>query len=85
MKALMSIKDENSIAETLENYWSTFWNDNERERFSPMSMNAFKTLKTICKYHLFEKRDGSIVNKIQDVYGNLISNQDKVSELSLRA
>ena len=29
-----------------------------------MSKEAFDTLKAICKYHLYEKRDGSIVNRI---------------------
>ncbi len=52
MKVLMSIKDENSIAETLENYWKTCWDDNERERFSPMSKNAFKTLETKFRCYL---------------------------------
>ena len=76
---LLSIKDESSITEALKNYWSSFWEEVEDMRFSPMSKEAFNMLKTICKYHLYEKRDGSIVNNILGDDGNIITDPKKVS------
>ena len=76
---LMSIKDESSITKVLNAYWSSLWEETENIRFSPMSKEAFKMLKSICKYHLFEKRDGSIVNKVLGDEGEVITDPKKVS------
>ena len=43
-----------------------------------MSKEAFNTLKSICKYHLHEKRDGSIVNKVLGENGEVITDPKKV-------
>ena len=39
------------------------------------------TLKSICKYHLFKKRDGSIVNQILTDSGEITSDPEEVSSL----
>lgn len=77
MNILLATKDEDSILEDLIKYWGEFWNDNEKMRYSALSKEAFKTMKSICKYHLFEKRDGSIVSQIL-LDSGIIANDDKV-------
>ena len=76
---LLSIKDEESIKQTLNSYWTNFWEEFENSRFSPMSKEAFNTLKSICKYHLYEKRDGSIVNRVLGENGEVITDPKKVA------
>ena len=76
---LLSLKEEDSIKETLNFYWTNFWEELEAQRYSPMSKEAFDTLKAICKYHLYEKRDGSIVNKILTCNGEILTDPKKVA------
>jgi len=47
-------------------YWRDIIQENERMRYSEQSKEAFKWLKDIYKYNQFEKRDGSIVDKVID-------------------
>lgn len=76
---LLSIKEEESIKEVLNSYWNNFWNEVEEKRFSPLSKEAFDTLRTICKYHLYEKRDGSIVSKIKGDNEQIITESNEVA------
>ena len=76
---LLTIKDEDSIMEDINQYWGNFWDENELKRYSPLSKEAFNLLKTICKYHLYEKRDGSIVNQILMDDGKVTTDKDQVS------
>ena len=76
---LLALKDEDSILEEINKYWQHFWHDQERKRYSPMSKGAFDTLKAICKYHLLQKRDGSVVNQIRLDNGNIITEREEVS------
>ena len=74
---LLSIKDDSSVTEILNEYWANFWNEIEHKRFSSMSKDAFNTMKTITKYHLYEKRDGSIVNSILEGDREIITDPKK--------
>ena len=76
---LLSIKDDSSVTEVLNEYWANFWNEIENKRFSSMSKDAFNTMKTITKYHLYEKRDGSIVNSILEGDGEIVTDPKKVA------
>ena len=76
---LLAIQDEDSIMDEINTYWQHFWKDVEGTRYSSLSKGAFGTLKSICKYHLYEKRDGSVVNQIVLDDGSHISNQTDVS------
>jgi len=40
-------------------------------------------LRKILKYHLFEKRDGAVINSILDDEGNLVADQQKIDQLLL--
>ena len=67
LKILMNLKDPNNL-ETIINdycYWIDFWVGTENTRYSVDSANAYNTLRRILKYHLFEKRDGGIINCIK--------------------
>ena len=50
-----------------------------------MSKEAFTMMKSICKYHLFEKRDGSIVNQILSEDGKIINDKEKVDAMLIDA
>ena len=78
---LLSITEESTIKETLNSYWTNFWQEIEELRYSALSKEAFNTLKTICKYHLYEKRDGSIVNQILGENEEIITDPKQVSAI----
>jgi len=40
---------------------------------------AYATLKRILRYHLYEKRDGAIIDTIKDKNGNIITEEDLVN------
>ncbi|HRP37858.1 MAG TPA: hypothetical protein PLS50_08695, partial [Candidatus Dojkabacteria bacterium] len=48
------------------------------------SATAYKNLKNILKYHLFEKRDGGIINCVINEDGTIEQDQDQVSRLLLK-
>ncbi len=60
-------------------YWKQTLEDNERMRFSQMSKGAFQFLEKVYKYGQYEKREGSIVNKIQEE-DKIISDVDLVNK-----
>ena len=76
---LLSIQDEGALLYELRNYWQNFWNKIERKRFSPGSKEAFRTIKSICKYHEYEKRDASIVSRVLLDDGTIITDQNQIS------
>jgi hypothetical protein len=85
-KILMEITDEDSIMNEINLYWSNFWEEVEHKRYSPLSKEAFNTLKSICKYHLSEgKRDGSVVNQILMDNGVVTTDKNQVSAVLIEA
>ena len=78
---LLSVQEEESITETIRMYWEGFWMNIESERYSQLSKKAFDILRSLCKYHLFEKRDGSVVNQIRLDDGRIITDSKQISSL----
>ena len=84
MKKLLSIQNPEEISKTINEHWGKFWTDTEGLRFSKDSFEAYTRLKNILKYHLYEKRDGGIINRIKKEDGTLEDQPDKVNELLLK-
>jgi len=86
LDCIMQLADEDSdLCDVINRFWKEKTQENEYSRFSEYSREAFRFLKQVYKYHEFNRRDGSIINRIIDEQGNLITEEDKVHELVLQA
>ena len=73
-----------SIAEvitTIKEHWANFWQLTERERWSICSRQACHKLKSILKYHLFEKRDGAIISQLLTDSGEITDDPQVIGSL----
>ena len=61
---LLKAQDSEQATAIVNEHWRKFWRDTEDSRYSSASVNAYRNLRQILKYHLFEKRDGAIINCI---------------------
>ncbi|HRP37312.1 MAG TPA: reverse transcriptase family protein, partial [Candidatus Dojkabacteria bacterium] len=61
-------------------HWTDFWKTMENKRWSQESKECYTQLKRRLKYHLFEKKDGAIINQIIRDNGTLSKNQTEVDE-----
>ena len=59
---LLQIQDSKQAKDIVNTYWGDFWTENEKIRYSKESAIAYQNLRRILKYHLYEKRDGAIIN-----------------------
>ena len=84
MEKLLNIQEPEEITNTINDHWGEFWNETESLRFSQESAAAYKSLKNILKYHLFEKRDGGIINSVKKEDGTIEQHPDEVSDLLLQ-
>jgi len=57
------------------------WKRREDIRYSQSSRQAYQTLKNILKYHLFEKRDGGIINSMVKDNGEITIDPTEIDEL----
>lgn len=57
------------------------WEQIENTRFSQESKTAYKDLQTILKHHVYEKRDGGIINQLLSEEGEIIQDTDQINEL----
>ena len=78
---LLKIQDPNLIAETINKHWTRIWLHTEAQRYSRQSGTAYKQLKTILKYHMFQKRDGGIISSILKEDGSITDRQDEIESL----
>ena len=84
MDKLLKLQDPDEITKTIDEHWSEFWKNTESTRYSTDSTSAYKRLKNVLKYHLFEKRDGGIINCIKHEDGTIEQEPDKVSDQLLK-
>ena len=62
---LMLVQEKEEQTKTiLTRYWEELLEGNEKLRFSIQSKEAFSFLRKVFKYNQFEKRDGSIVDRV---------------------
>jgi len=61
MDKLLKMQNPDEISRVINNHWNVFWKNTESTRYSTDSEPAYKRLKNMLKYHLFEKRDGGIL------------------------
>ena len=83
-KILQTLDDPSNITEVTSKYWRSFWERVEEDRFSNHSRSAYSQLKCVLKYHLFEKRDGAVINSVLDDSGTRQDEQEKVEEQLLK-
>ena len=83
-KLLSKLSNPQELEMTINNYWKDEWKNTEAERYSQYSAHAYQKLKKILKYHLFEKRDGGIINCIKNEDDSIETNMDKVNALLLK-
>ena len=81
---LLSLQDTTSVTETINKHWSKVWHQTELHRFSGNSGTAYRQLKHILRYHMFQKRDGGIIHSILKEDGTITSKQDEIEELLLK-
>ena len=61
---LLNLQDPSSISKIINEHWSRKWRQTEAQIFDKHSGIAYKQLKSILKYHMFQKRDGGVINSI---------------------
>ena len=81
MKLLLKLQEPHDIETTINEHWANEWKQTECQRYSEFSAQAYQKLQKILKYHLFEKRDGGIINCVKRENGEIESESEKVNEL----
>ena len=61
---LLNLQGSSSISKTINGHWSRRWHQTEVQRFDKHPGIAYKQLKSILKYHMFQKSDGGVINSI---------------------
>lgn len=78
---LLRIENEDEdIRRIIQEYWMNQAEQNEDERYSQQSKKAFEFLRRVYKYNQYEKRDGSIVNKIMLEDNRVVTNPEEVAQ-----
>ena len=83
-KLLFSASDDEELASVISEYWREKANENETNRFSGRIKEAFKFLKTVFKYHEYDRRDGSIISRILGNEGEVICDPGEVNRRVLQ-
>ena len=78
IEELLKLEEDTEVNSTINEYWHEFWTTTEELRFSNESKEAYDNLKQRLKYHLFEKRDGGIINKILKEDGQITDIPEEV-------
>jgi endonuclease/exonuclease/phosphatase family metal-dependent hydrolase len=78
---LLQIDNPAQVNELVSSHWQNIMQRIERTRWTNESKLAYKDLKDILKYHLYEKRDGGIIALVLSEDGTIISELEKVYEL----
>ena len=66
------------IRKELSLKWKNLWREIEKLRFELNPKEAFQKLQVVTKYHAFEKRDGSIISKV-NVDGATVQSPEQVN------
>ncbi len=77
---LLEVQEPTEMVQTINDYWKKFWSDTEDLRYSQDSKSAYKKLKTILKYHLFQKRDGGLINALIRDDGSFTEDSSEVDK-----
>jgi hypothetical protein len=81
---LLYSEEVSDVRKEIKQYWKSQYAVNELVRFSEEQKEAFSFIRKVFKYHVYEKRDGSIVNAVLDLDGTIISDPDKVNQILIR-
>ncbi len=82
LERILTIQNEDEdVDDIIKNYWSEMCDLIENQRYSPKSSEAFSLMKKIYKYHQYDRKDGSVVNKLLLPDDKVIEGQNKVSKL----
>ena len=65
---LLNVQDPALIPDTINKHWTDIWQKTEELRYSRYSGLAYKQLKNILKYHMFQKSAGRRRNQILNNY-----------------
>jgi urease gamma subunit len=78
---LLKLDNPSGVNELINTHWQKVMQEIEKTRWTNKSKLAYKDLKDILKYHLFEKRDGGIIAQLISEDGTIIGNPKEVYEL----
>jgi len=81
---LMGLSEIDTISDVIQNYWTGIWHDVEKDRYSSESKRAYAHMKRVLKYHVFDKRDGAIIDAIIDESGEVITDTQIVNSELLK-
>jgi len=86
LQRLMStIETDEDFRSIINDYWSGKALENEMHRFSDKSRDAFDFLRRVFKYHEYNRRDGSIINKVVESNGTVIVEKEEVDKKVVEA
>ena len=68
------------LKETINDHWRQHWQNTESKRWSTESKQAYQNMKNSLKYHLYEKRDGGIINQVISDEGVITNIPKEVNE-----
>ncbi len=63
------------------NHWKKKWEDIEETRYSTQSAIAYKDLRKITKYNLYEKRDGAVIDQIKVSDEEIVTDKERIDAL----
>ena len=73
-----------SIKQTLNSFYTNFWEELKNSRFSSMSKVSFNTLSLYIHLIFLKKRDGSIVRRVLGQNGEVLTDPKKVASTLIK-
>ena len=78
---LLALDNPEQVNDVINTHWQDIMHEIEKKRWTRKSKLAYKDLREILKYHLFEKRDGGIITQLLSEDGVIVDNPKEVNEL----
>ncbi len=78
-RLMQSIDEDEDLKQIVNDFWKEKATENETERFSDKMKDAFDFLNKVYKYHEFNRRDGSLIDKVLDTDGEVILDRAEVN------
>ena len=79
-KLLFSDCEDEDLARIISEYWREKAHEVEEDRFGGRLKEAFKFMKSVFKYHEYDRRDGSIISRIVGDGGEVICDPGEVNK-----
>ena len=83
LERITTSEEDQDTLNIVKEYWREKAEECEGDLLNGQLNKAFKYLRTVTKFHEFQRRDGSIITKVRAEDGTIVTDQDEVQKLVL--